>query len=312
LAVNKVSNLEAGVAVLKQPASRCHGTNHRRPVRTDVLSRLLWRTPVMGTYRYVSGRWAERLSMVQDSGGGSQLGAPEIHFVSRDPLLRDTVVRWARKVRVPVRRLASPHVVAGTTRGTILLVDLSWGEEAGLLAPDTDWPFARVILLVSPDRPVAPAWLRLAAFGITETVVAGRSEGVERYQELIAVLERELLHWQPRELTLGALELAPQLGPVADLIHLIAADRGGIRRPRDLARSARASLSVVKKRCRETGARRVEHFITLVRILLYELLTQSRHVAGNVALRLVGVRDRSNFSRQMVRSGYLRSAGGSL
>ncbi|UCG87831.1 MAG: hypothetical protein JSW71_04595 [Gemmatimonadota bacterium] len=62
--------------------------------------------------------------------------------------------------------------------------------------------------------------------------------------------------------------------------------------------------------CAPLRLSRLEHVITLVRWCAYEFLTLECHVSSARALEAVGVRDRSNFRRQVRRAKASADLGG--
>ncbi|HLB38658.1 MAG TPA: hypothetical protein VJL31_18970 [Gemmatimonadales bacterium] len=65
------------------------------------------------------------------------------------------------------------------------------------------------------------------------------------------------------------------------------------------------SESTLRDRCHELGLKRIEHLITLVRWLAFELLVSAEGMPPKRARIVVGITDRANFRRQLGRLSYL-------
>jgi hypothetical protein len=59
--------------------------------------------------------------------------------------------------------------------------------------------------------------------------------------------------------------------------------------------------------CRRAGVRRVEHFMTWVRSLSFELLVRGG-ARPRIASMVVGIGDAANFKRQLSRAEYLKAS----
>jgi hypothetical protein len=109
-----------------------------------------------------------------------------------------------------------------------------------------------------------------------------------------------------RRVVEGVIERHPStFAGLEDLIEVLLNDPWGIRKPQDLATTLGIPINVLAVRCRHLGLKRLEHVLTLVRWLAFEQLIGPMGLDVKTALRLVGMRDRSNFRRQWRRAKYL-------
>jgi hypothetical protein len=188
------------------------------------------------------------------------------------------------------------------------LANLPDGLQPPLFCQDAE---IRFVLLVDPQGAITFPWLEFARSDAVESVLGILPQGPEPYAPLATVLAR--LDGRLSQERLATLVLArnPQLAGVEDLVRPVLAYPWSLRRPRDLAASLRTPEPVLLRRCEAVGLTRVEHLLTLVRWLGFQVLITEEGLAIRRARLIVGISDPSNFRRQLRRLAYFeRSALG--
>lgn len=110
-------------------------------------------------------------------------------------------------------------------------------------------------------------WLEIARRPRTRVVRFSGDRGPEDLERLVGALRREMCGEHPSGLAHQVLEAEPFFEGVASLVKAVCERPSEVRRPRDLAVSARVSMHELKAECEALGFRRVEHFIVCVKML---------------------------------------------
>lgn len=157
------------------------------------------------------------------------------------------------------------------------------------------------VWLVSGLRAVSPAYLAAAQCARVRVIQAPpREPGV-----LETLVASALLRWLegpgPPEISQAIIQRESFLRPVAALVTRICEDPWGVRLPRDLAVTTMNTLGALRTQSRAVGFRRIEHFITVVRMLIYEQACRMGAPPG-IARGLAGITDLSNWRRQLSRA----------
>ncbi len=155
-------------------------------------------------------------------------------------------------------------------------------------------------MATSTER-VPAAWLAVAHEPRVELLLASSGDSIDEAR-LRGTVARVLEHARERVVA-GVLRRCRSLFQEREsVVRALVADPWGIRLPRDLARALGVSLAELKHTCLPTQLSRPQHVLTLVRWCAYEFLTLEAHLSPVRALEAVGVRDRSDFRRQLRRA----------
>ena len=87
-----------------------------------------------------------------------------------------------------------------------------------------------------------------------------------------------------------------------DIVRAVLFERDRISRPRDLARTLTLKQNALLKFCRRAGFDRTEHLITMIRQYAWNHLRNDEEVKSMRIDQMLGIRDRSNFRRQLRRA----------
>ncbi|HXF95254.1 MAG TPA: efflux RND transporter periplasmic adaptor subunit [Gemmatimonadales bacterium] len=156
--------------------------------------------------------------------------------------------------------------------------------------------------LVVEDTAVYSEFLKLLAHPPVQIVTCATAERTEGYSRLAKALTARLRGSPTQELADLVLAKEPLLRALKPLVRAVCTEPRDIRRPRDLARACGLPLVALKKRVAEFGFSRVEQFIVCIRLIAYEQAVAQHRLHANIARRLVGIRDPSNFRRQLGRA----------
>ena len=189
------------------------------------------------------------------------------------------------------RSLPRPGVVEG---GTTVVVDLS--DPAPAMNPKYLLPIlSRVDLwLLFGTRLVEPAWLEIAKH--PRVTIVG-SQAV-----LVAELLKRVRGRASPDIAQLILDHVPHLRELEAEVRAVCSQPWRVRRPRDLASVAGASLRRLKCRCTAIGFTRIEHFIVCVRAIAVRQLIAQLGLTNSAARALVGCHDASNMRRHLDRA----------
>ena len=234
-----------------------------------------------------------------------------VHIVSRAPeslvsLLRAT--RFGCDMGVEVRGTTHIPALRWRAEQTLVVVDLS-DPPAGNPPPSLQEGSIHYLLVVDRQRPVAFPWVEFAKSETVQLVSITR-DSADPFAPLIAALERMDTRLSPRVLTEAIIQREQRLWGLEDLVSAVLSKPWRVRLPTDLAVCVHTSRSRIHMRCEAIGLKRVEHFITLVRCVAFEVLTGIHRMPAKRARVIAGIGDPSNFRRQSSRLRYYTRAGG--
>ena len=161
------------------------------------------------------------------------------------------------------------------------------------------------VVLVSRSQSLPIPWVRFCRSRKVELLSVDVGNGSDRsYRLLTDVLGRLAGSLNHESLSRELVRENPRLTAYEDLVCAVLRHPWHVREPVDLARTTGIFPEALKVRCEALHLRRVEHFITLVRWLGFELLTRVEGMSARHARLVVGISDPSNFRRQLGRVRY--------
>ena len=201
------------------------------------------------------------------------------------------VVHW-EGIPEPSRVRAGDAVVVDA-------VDLPAGFRCSELG--TFMPRAELFAVVGPGF-VDAAWLSIVAHRAVRVVECDAAARRDGYASAVCALAGYLGGPTAEDLVASVLKRLPPLREVSDLVTEVCRSPWAIRRPARLAAAAGVTRRKLVERCAALGFRRVEHFISAVRVAAHEGLVSQFRTPSSRAWLLVGVGDLSNFGRQTDRA----------
>lgn len=197
-------------------------------------------------------------------------------------------------------RVDSPRTLSAAAHASLVVVDLAHPPSIRV-SEARRFTATSEAVLVAPDNGIVPArWLPVLDCPNAHRATLQMDEE-DPYTALRSFLQGWASGVQPPDLALMVTNADSRLGDLPSEVRLILEDPWGIRRPRDLAAAAGDTMQGLLARCRTVGFRRIEHFITMVRVIAIEQLCQDGMPRCQACL-LVGVADRANFRRQVQRA----------
>ncbi len=160
----------------------------------------------------------------------------------------------------------------------------------------------RQVCVVAGDGLVGGAWLPVVADGVVQVIACPSRERATGYHPVLAWLAACLRRPSGHEIAEAILRSEAWLTPLGELVELVCRHPWEVRRPRQLAVLAAMTPHALKVICAAQGFARVEHFITDVRMVGVERLMTEWQLHQSVAHTLIGVKDYSNFRRQLDRA----------
>lgn len=234
------------------------------------------------------------------SAGGP--GTFTIHVVSDDRPSLPHALKAVCGGRVRIQACTSLPARDLAAIGNVLLLDLTHLPTA-IRCEDVAVLTGRILTLaLAGPGSLDARWLDLVVRHRVELVTHERNDGRERYASAALAIARHLDLPDSAGLAEEILTRLPLLRPLSDLVALICAEPWRFRRPRDLAVRCGGSLASVVRRCRGEGFIRAEHFLTMTRIELCDVLVQQHGRRRWLAQLLAGVTDASNLRRQAARA----------
>jgi hypothetical protein len=201
----------------------------------------------------------------------------------------------------PILHVESPRRLLVPTRDDLVVVDLRDPVEM-------EWALRSVLskrphgcALMLGEEPIPPTWVELIAEGAL-VIRAGCSAVSGVPGELAQFIESGALQLRLSSVALGCLRRAPRLTALSDVVMVVLESPWNVRRPRDLARALRTTIDDLKGRSVAAGFQRLEHVIALTRATAYRCLVDDIRLRPATAYGVLGIRDRSNFRRQLSRT----------
>lgn len=192
---------------------------------------------------------------------------------------------------------------APSVRATdLIIVDLGTIQPVPLLTDLPRYLDRATLWLLTGDVPVHPVWLALIGRQGVRLVECDGRDRATGYGALLRCLAQHLAGPAAADVTRLVLEQEPALRPVEALIRAICERPWEVRRLRDLARATGITTLSVRHACARLGFERVEHFITIVRVVALEQLVAKSRLPISLAHRAAGVADPANFRRQVTRA----------
>jgi hypothetical protein len=196
------------------------------------------------------------------------------------------------------RRVPSP---ARHDDDVLTVLDLTESNVKYLAPPDRTRQPGHYLAITRPRLRLPMRWFDfLRGDGVKVFTVSSTKSAM--LLEVLAHIEACLEAVSVDEIADAVIRADPTIAPMRALVRAVLRDPWSIRHPRDLQLHARLVTDQVANLCRAAGIRRMEHFITKVRALALEYLINTRRLPVRRARMLVGVRNSSNFRRQMRRS----------
>lgn len=202
------------------------------------------------------------------------------------------VSEWERQLP-PNGRLAT---------GDVLVIDVC--QLAGIAKPcDLERHLASADLFaVVRDGAVDSGWLTLAAHPKMHLVVLDGNERGGDHDRLVEALSQHLYGPSPLELVDEMASRDARFADLLDLVRAVCSHPWAIRHAAELSAASGLRPANLTRRCRTAGFRRVEHFLTAVRVTAHSALVERFGVPSEQAWACIGVRDLSNFRRQIRRA----------
>jgi hypothetical protein len=147
---------------------------------------------------------------------------------------------------------------------------------------------------------IPPAWVDIVRLDHV-VVVSVPAEDVGPFESIVAALEEQLFV-DPEELFGHVIVNYPRLGAVSDIVRVMCANARSIRRPRHRLAAIGGVDVDVRRRVYAAGFVRVEHLMTYLRWCMCEVMTGKMGFGRARAHLLAGIRDTSNFRRQVRRA----------
>ncbi len=233
----------------------------------------------------------------------SQNPEPLLFAIERAGVLTGPMLEIRRARRPPTGRQHAERSVA--------VIDLASSPPDLQPPPCASDAEIRYLLLVARHQVLNIPWVEFCVSRQVELVtVDGGMASDRKYKPLAGALSRLVGSLNHEQLTAAVVEQNEWLKDCEDLVRAVLADAWRVRDPIDLTRLAGVLPGSLRARCEGLGLTRVEHFITLVRSLAFELLTGVERMSARRARLIVGISDPSNFRRQLRRVRYPSRAGG--
>jgi hypothetical protein len=226
-----------------------------------------------------------------------------VYVVCCSPPRRRALAGALRAGRDPpeVRELSTLRFPPETGHDALLVVDLrdpldprerQWTGQAAI---------AGVILIATSAQSVPAPWLEVARQPNVQLLLTPSPDSIDEAHFRGAVtraLERNIEHM------VAAVRkcCGQEFDALQDVIRAVLTDPWGIRRPRDLARALGISPAQLRTRCGPVAGGRIDHVLAFIRLCACTFLAGECHIPVAAALEAVGVRDRSNFRRQVRRA----------
>lgn len=134
-------------------------------------------------------------------------------------------------------------------------------------------------------------------------VLVCHSDGASAYAPAISWLERTFLGDWTSSVIAELIAENPKLEPLIPIICCVLSDPWSIRRPRDLLTRSALTRQAIRTQCSSAGFGRAEHLILFVRRFAYDYLRHRLFLPRRRAQLMSGIRDTSNFRRQVTRLG---------
>jgi len=229
-----------------------------------------------------------------------------IHVVSNNP---GPLVAWLRGAGfsnpcVDVRATTSMPIVKEGQEQSVVVIDISNAAQSVRPPHSSNGPTMLCVLIVDRQQSVPFPWLEFAA-SCPVRVVGIQRDSPDPFAPLLSALELINRRRSTGQLAELLVDRHPSLRRAEDIVQVILGQPWRIRRPSDLAFCSHVSESTLRDRCHELGLKRIEHLITLVRWLAFELLVSAEGMPPKRARIVVGITDRANFRRQLGRLSYL-------
>jgi hypothetical protein len=226
-----------------------------------------------------------------------------VYVVSTDRARSAAIAGALRAGRDPpaVYRLGALPSVREIVWRSVIVVDLRNGPDAVASALQTVELGAPSWVLIAESTQAVPAsWLAVAHERNVQLLYISPTDALDEPQLRAAVTAAQDQNLE--RLVAGVSQRCGGLfWGLDDLVRALVRDPWGIRRPHHLASALGISASKLRRMCAPLRQCRLEHVVTLVRWCAYEFLTLDCHVSPARALEPVGVKDRSNFRRQVRR-----------
>lgn len=218
--------------------------------------------------------------------------------VSKVPLF--AVLSEQVRARAHVRWWTSVPPSGAVQPGDALVIDLLDGGPTAQVALLYRMLQRVKAWLVTGRHPVTPTWLDFAIQGGNRVVRCHCT--TDGYKSLITGLECDLRGPPFEQIAILVLEHEPRLTSLTGIVRVLLDHPWDARHPGQLASLAAIRLTTLRSACRSLGFRRVEHFMTAVRLIAVEQLVTRQRIPLPVARRLVGLADASNLLKQVRRA----------
>ncbi len=229
-----------------------------------------------------------------------------VYVVCASPERRRAIAGALRAGRDPpdVRTLSGTLSRFEQHHNSVLVIDLR--DPNPLEPPESPrtgrrFAVAAVILIATSKQSVPAAWLEVAREANVQLLLTPPANAIDegRLRNAVAqALERSL-----DRVVAGVLRrCGKRCEALEDVVRAVLSDPWSIRRPRDVARALTISLAQLRSICEPLGLGRIDYVLTYIRRCAYEFLTFDCHISSARAFEAVGVRDRSNFRRQVRRA----------
>lgn len=199
-------------------------------------------------------------------------------------------------------RLAFRHLVPSS----LLIIDLTRKRLA--VAPPPSIPTNVVVgLILQLHQLVSVSWARF--LGDHEVSILRLRPGPDRLLDVRRWLARVTCKIPPNQIIDALIHNHPELARCHGLIGALLKNPWGVRHGSDLVSEVGCSAESVKILTKTLGLNRIEHLMTVLRFLTFEHLVMECRMTIKEARRFVGIRDVSNFRRQLRRSAWAASHG---
>ena len=207
-------------------------------------------------------------------------------------------LRLIGRARVRVWEDWPPSRVLKSTDVLVVIPGAEFAHNDSYLSSTIDGRTTWLVGIGSVDS----IWLQVARLANVKVVVGEPNRIAETIDSVVIdILSR--LRGPPTERILQLVVTSESsLIPLSRLAKAVCDNPWGVRHPRDLARQSGLSLLEIKAQCSMAGFSRVEHFITVVRLIGFEQLVAKEHLSVTVARQVVGIADRSNMRRHVRRA----------
>jgi hypothetical protein len=237
-----------------------------------------------------------------------------VYVVCASPERRRAIAGALRAGRDPpeIKTLSGTPSRLELLHNSVLVIDLRDPnplEPAELPRTGRRFAAACVILVATSKQSVPAAWLEVAREPNVQLLLTRPGNAVDeaRLRSTVAqALERNL-----DRVVAGVLRrCGKRLEGLEDVVRAVLSDPWGVRRPRDVTRVLSITIARLRTICEPLGLGRIDYVLTFIRWCAWEFLTIDVRMSAARAFEAVGVRDRSNFRRQVrrARAGRRRSS----